>query len=163
MKFLLLLTLSMFAPGAALADVISFGAATRCDKSGFELGAVTQHNEQFSLVVSDMRGLKVLPQGTHHLQCNIGKKKVEIDVRVIEGRNGMCMGAGYVEIENFKVGSTRFPDREPFNWYCPSSPGMLLKLHIYSVGNQLSLERCSADEWSWELGYVNLTCKRDSL
>jgi hypothetical protein len=163
MKFLLFLALGMFGYGAAFADVIGYGAAARCDKSGFELGAVTQHNEEFSLVVTDMHGLKVLPTGLHDLQCHVGKKKVEINVRVFDGGNGMCMGAGYVEIENFKVGPTQLPDKGPFNWNCPSSPGMLVKLRVYAVDDQLRLERCSADEWSWESGYRNLKCEHSEI
>jgi hypothetical protein len=163
MKFPLFLALSIFGYGTAFADVIGYGAATRCDKSGFELGAVTQLNEQFSLVVSDVHGLKVLPTGTHNLRCYVGKKKVEVNVKVFEGGNGMCMGAGYVEIENFKIGSTQLPDKGPFNWNCPSSPGMLVKLFVYVIDDQLRLQRCTADEWSWEVGYRNLNCKTEDI
>ncbi|QBE66727.1 hypothetical protein [Pseudoduganella lutea] len=159
MKILLVLALSLFVHRAVLADVISFGAASRCQGSGFELSAVTQHNKQFSLVVNNMEGVRVLPKGAHKLQCRVGKDTVKIDVRISEGTNGMCMGAGYVEVKNFTVGSIRLPDSGPFNWKCEDTAKMLVKLRIYPTSDGLRLERCSADEWSWERGYVNLDCE----
>ena len=147
---------------AAFADVIGYGAATRCDRAGFEIAAVTQHGKEFSIITDSMDRIRILPNGSHKLKCRIGKKLAQISVRVFSGDNGMCMGGGYVDIGNLSVGSAQLAVKGPFNWNCPSYPGMLVKLRIYPGDGELWLERCTAKEWG-DGEYVGFQCEYTTL
>lgn len=159
MRFLAFCVLLLLLCKPALADVIQFGAATRCGSEGFEIAAVVQHNKEFSIVTDDMKGIHALPEGTHNLKCRFGKFAAKITVRVFGGSNGMCMGAGYVDIGDLFVSFERLPVKGPFNWACKENGDMLVKLRVYPAGKELRLERCVAKDWEWEYGYVGFECK----
>ena len=169
-----LLALALIAISAqGHADSIQFGAATRCDpkEKTFELAAVVEFNDQATVVTSKLSGIRQLRYGKHQLRCNLGAThRVQADVEVLPGSNGMCMGAGYVALKSFSVGGRNLFEASPhtpFNFRCLYEPEMLVSVlarERSDVGlGVVEVRRCTAKDWTWEAGYVDVRCTEEWL
>jgi hypothetical protein len=160
--------LATLAPAFARADSIQFGAAFACNErtSRFELSAVVEHNEQVTVVASSLSGLKQLKYGESRLRCRVGRSIVSAVVNVHRPSNGECMGAGYVSVSHVKVGTRQLSPKlatpEAFNWRCLEG-AMLVKLSITQSLSGVAVERCVADDWTWDEGFKQLVCSTEHL
>jgi len=163
--------LLLLAATSARADAIEFGVAVRCEKtnSTFELAAVVQHNEQISLAASRLAGITQLKYGEHKLQCQVGGKLVLASVGVSPPMNGECMGAGFVALKSLTVAgrnvgpSIEGSQGKPFNWKCTGTEPMIVRLLIFQSKTGITIEQCTAQDWSWERGYTLISCERSAV
>lgn len=149
-------------PAVTLADSIAFGVAQRCDpsQSGFELIGLVEANGEIQFASDDSEGLVRLSEGEAPLSCRVGGAAVTARVRVFAADNGTCMGAGYVDVTQFKVGARELRIEGPglpFNWSCPGRP-MTVRLSARVTGRTTVVEHCLAEYWTWERGYGPIRC-----
>lgn len=160
-------------PKTGLADSVLFGAATRCDtkQKTFELAAVVEFNEQTTVVASSLHGVRQLRRGKHDVSCNIGAHRVTAHVASLPASQGQCMGSGYVALKSLSVGARKLydgPADTPFNFSCPSnSDEMLISIRIRPVSDvsppDIEVHRCTAKDWTWDAGYVDVRCTLEVL
>lgn len=158
-------TLAFFLASAvaiANADSIEFGATALCagQPPEFELAAIVQHNEDTTSLSAHASAAKQLKYGTHKLRCSVAGRAVSMTVHVNPPMNGHCVGAGYVAITSFRVGSHRVPldlPAQSFNYKCLEDP-MLVRFSVKRAGSRVVVERCSSDDWTWDDGYSKLAC-----
>jgi hypothetical protein len=151
----------------AFADLLEFGASVRCDASmqRFELSSTVQHNEQFTVVASSLSKLRPLGYGSTHLQCKVGPTQVVVTVKITPPSNGECGGVGYVAVTQFDVGSYRLPieaGQQQFSWRCREQTIPIL-FSVRRGADRTLIDRCTADNWTWERGYNNVKCTTESL
>lgn len=148
----------------AIADEIEFGVGTSCTVDGFQLSAIVEHNDETSALTPSLANFHKVPYGKHTLICKLKKTVIRAKLRVDPADNGRCYGAGYVSLDELKVGNQKFFDTTAFNWNCPGQK-MLVKIAVLPSfrGEQLSLQKCYADDWDWDKGFINLTCEFEDI
>ncbi len=152
------------------ADVIEFGAATRCDRKEktFELASVVQYNEVFTIVTSNFTDVHRLSYGNHKVSCAIGKSHATASLVVHPGSNGMCRGAGFVQLISFSVGGRNLVPPIFFNFSCPDmEKRMLVSIRATERpdfgSTAIEVRRCTAKEFSIDGIYVDLKCETEVL
>ena len=156
------------------ADVIEYGAATRCDtnEKTIELASVVQYNDVFTIVASKLTGVNRLSYGNHIVSCAIGKSNVTVNLVVNPGGNGMCRGAGFVSLISFSVGALNIYKEMPFtffNFNCPLGTGERMLVSIRATERRdfgpaaIEVRRCTAKEFSIDGIYVDLKCEKEML
>lgn len=119
-RFVLLVVIFL-ACSSARADWTAIGAATRCDtRSNTFAIAPTLQTSSPSVDVRPPAGFKPLHHGVTNARCQLSHTLVTVRIAVYPPADrGECMGQGYVEIRDLKVGGvTRLSGPEPFNWDC---------------------------------------------
>lgn len=154
-------------PPVAHADSIEFGAAYRCETNEFEIAGVVETSDQVTVITRRQGHASRLPYGDHALRCNVGGRRVTATVKVYPASNGECMGAGHVALSRFEVGGRKevFLDvsPQPFNWPCMGRAPVVTRLAARQVGAEVVLERCTASDWTWEKGYVDMVCESEAI
>lgn len=155
-----LLSVILFAYSPAKADWGAIGAATRCDtKNNTFVIAPTLETSYPPADVKPPAGFKPLRHGVTNAHCQLSRALVTARIAVYPPADrGECMGQGYVEIRDLKVGgATRLSGPEPFNWDCLH--GLLTKVSVRVLDSKThELELCRASTWDWDKGYVDVQC-----
>ncbi len=77
------------------------------------------------------------------------------------------MGAGYVVVRSFTIDGKNiatFPSDSPFNFKCLGEERMAIAVVVRSLaGGAIEIERCTADDWTWESGYKAVSCVREKI
>ncbi|MBI1175648.1 MAG: hypothetical protein GC139_10350 [Sideroxydans sp.] len=105
-------------------------------------------------------GFKALPDGTTHVKCFLGKRKLRADVSVIPPQShGMCMGGGAVEVTSLVVDGVELLDRSiDFDWYCGSSDNPIVKIQVRATGSLVALKTCTAMAYPSDASKVTTKC-----
>jgi tetratricopeptide (TPR) repeat protein len=109
-------------------------------------------------------GHKELNSGLHHRHCRVGSKEVRASIRFIGPRaSGMGMGAGFVKIERLFIDKTPIiADPITFNWFEGlSKEPVLIGVTLRAQGAKVSVEKCTANNWNWGVGYSEVKCARE--
>jgi uncharacterized protein YecT (DUF1311 family) len=147
------------------ADWAVFGAAARCENGKtFTLAATVELSSEDPGAVPRQEGYEQL-DGRTKISCSVGAPKVTGLVRAFgPAARGMCMGAGYVSVDDLRVdGLAIFPFSHTFNWHCPNAGRMLTKVEVSAGENRPTVEVCSANDWEWGKGYSDVQCRRISV
>lgn len=155
-----------------MADEVEFGIALRCDAAGraFELSGIVNANENLTATLSSasksLKGYRKVRAGEHQVKCRVGDKVIQAKIRVFPpSEMGHCMGAGYVDISGFTVGTRQIYPKNTsnaFNWSCPGNV-MLIKLSIRRTSTGTVIEKCTAADWDWDSGYVDVSCSKEHV
>ena len=150
----------------AFADWALLGAAIQCDtkRQRFELAPVVELSSQDPGEVTVQPGFEALPRGITTTTCQLRTLRVAATLRVFGPDNGHCMGAGYVDIQELKVGKVSWPISPPgksFNWNCDDrdDPTILMKVVIQNTRKGPKIETCTAQAWEWGSGFIGTKCK----
>lgn len=130
---------------AALADWYVSGAQYSCSAASgtFKLLPYDESSEEPNPYVET--GFTVLPDGVSNLNCRVGNRKIQTQIRVTppQGR-GMCMGGGAVNISSIVVdGVELLTAGLPFNWSCADTEDVLVKVLVHTKGSMVEFEQCN--------------------
>jgi hypothetical protein len=162
-----LILVILIAP-TARADWLTWGAATRCLPETFRLAGTFESTgsavDPVKLSATDRR----IPIGRlQSIDCKLQGININVVLDVYGGAdNGACGSNGAVRLFRTMIGRHALPDEYDgfIGSFCGESGPRVISLELRATGKgQFRLSTCRADNWDWDVGYVNYRCKSERL